>query len=64
MFDGPITADAFSMEFINGLRCGCIMREKIFCFPKDNVSVTKARLATEELYNMKKKRRVKTADPV
>ena len=28
-----------------------------FCFPKTNVSVTKARLATEELYNMKKKRR-------
>ena len=28
-----------------------------FCFPKENVSVTKARLATEELYKMKKKRR-------
>ncbi len=28
-----------------------------FCFPKDNVSVTKARLATEELYKMKKQRR-------
>ena len=28
-----------------------------FCFPKKNVSVTKARLATEELYKMKKKRR-------
>ena len=28
-----------------------------FCFPKDNVSVTKARLATEELYKMKKPRR-------
>ncbi|MBP3313620.1 MAG: 1-acyl-sn-glycerol-3-phosphate acyltransferase [Oscillospiraceae bacterium] len=28
-----------------------------FCFPKGNVSVTKARLATEELYNMKKKRK-------
>jgi hypothetical protein len=27
-----------------------------FCFPKENVSVTKARLATEELYKMKKKR--------
>ncbi len=27
-----------------------------FCFPKGNVSVTKARLATEELYKMKKKR--------
>ncbi len=25
-----------------------------FCFPKENVSVTKARLATEELYKMKK----------
>ncbi len=25
-----------------------------FCFPKNNVSVTKARLATEELYKMKK----------
>lgn len=28
-----------------------------FCFPKDNVSVTKARLATEELYKIKKVRR-------
>ena len=28
-----------------------------FCFPKKNVSVTKARLATEELYKMKKQRR-------
>ena len=28
-----------------------------FCFPKTNVSVTKARLATEELYKMKKVRR-------
>ena len=28
-----------------------------FCFPKKNVSVTKARLATEELYKMKKARR-------
>lgn len=28
-----------------------------FCFPKANVSVTKARLATEELYKMKKKKR-------
>lgn len=28
-----------------------------FCFPKENVSVTKARLATEELYKMKKKRK-------
>ena len=28
-----------------------------FCFPKGNVSVNKARLATEELYKMKKKRR-------
>ncbi|MBQ7086248.1 MAG: hypothetical protein IJM96_02085, partial [Clostridia bacterium] len=28
-----------------------------FCFPKGNVSVSKARLATEELYKMKKKRR-------
>lgn len=25
-----------------------------FCFPKENVSVTKARLATEELYKMKR----------
>ena len=25
-----------------------------FCFPKNNVSVTKARLATEELYKLKK----------
>ena len=25
-----------------------------FCFPKENVSVSKARLATEELYKMKK----------
>ena len=30
-----------------------------FCFPPKDVSVTKARLATEELYNMKKKRRTK-----
>lgn len=28
-----------------------------FCFPKGNVSVTKARLATEELYKMKKQRK-------
>ena len=28
-----------------------------FCFPKTNCSVTKARLAAEELYNMKKPRR-------
>ena len=28
-----------------------------FCFPKNNVSVTKARLATEELYKMKKTER-------
>ena len=28
-----------------------------FCFPKGNVSVTKARLATEELYKMKKSKR-------
>ena len=28
-----------------------------FCFPKENISVTKARLATEELYKMKKVRR-------
>lgn len=28
-----------------------------FCFPKKNVSVTKARLATEELYKMKKQRK-------
>ena len=28
-----------------------------FCFPKENISVTKARLATEELYKMKKRRR-------
>ena len=28
-----------------------------FCFPKGDVSVTKARLATEELYKMKKRRR-------
>ena len=27
-----------------------------FCFPKDEVSVTKARLATEELYKMKKRK--------
>lgn len=30
-----------------------------FCFPKGDVSVTKARLATEELYKMKKQRKVK-----
>jgi len=28
-----------------------------FCFPKDNISVSKVRLATEELYIMKKRRR-------
>ncbi len=28
-----------------------------FCFPKENVSVTKARLATEELYKMKRQRK-------
>ena len=28
-----------------------------FCFPSENVSVTKARLATEELYKMKKQRK-------
>ena len=28
-----------------------------FCFPKENVSVTKARLATEELYKIKKQRK-------
>ena len=27
-----------------------------FCFPEEGVSVTKARLATEELYKMKKRR--------
>ena len=32
-----------------------------FCFPQDNVSVTKARLATEELYKIKKVRRAKTS---
>ncbi len=32
-----------------------------FCFPKTEVSVTKARLATEELYKMKKVRRKKAA---
>ena len=26
-----------------------------FCFPQEHVSVTKARLATEELYKMKKR---------
>jgi len=30
-----------------------------FCFPKSNVSVTKVRLATEELYKMKKQRKPK-----
>ena len=33
-----------------------------FCFPKGNVSVTKARLATEELYKMKKVRRSRNAE--
>ena len=28
-----------------------------FCFPKENISVSKVRLATEELYKMKKRRR-------
>ena len=32
-----------------------------FCFPKGNVSVTKARLATEELYKIKKVRKAKAA---
>ena len=30
-----------------------------FCFPQEGVSVTKARLATEELYKIKKVRRTK-----
>ena len=30
-----------------------------FCFPRDNTSVTKARLATEELYKIKKVRRIR-----
>lgn len=34
-----------------------------FCFPPENVSVTKARLATEELYKMKKVRRQAVASP-
>ena len=34
-----------------------------FCFPKGNVSVTKARLATEELYKMKKTRRKASVTP-
>ncbi len=33
-----------------------------FCFPGEDVSVTKARLATEELYNMKKRRRRPAAE--
>ena len=33
-----------------------------FCFPKSNVSVTKARLATEELYKMKKPKRKTSKD--
>ena len=32
-----------------------------FCFPKESVSVTKARLATEELYKIKKKKRTTEA---
>ena len=32
-----------------------------FCFPKAEVSVTKARLATEELYKLKKQRRARPA---
>lgn len=32
-------------------------RFSYFCFPKENVSVSKVRLATEELYRMKKKQR-------
>ncbi len=31
-----------------------------FCFPKENLSVTKARLAAEELYKMKRIRRVRS----
>jgi hypothetical protein len=30
-----------------------------YCFPKDGTSVAKTRMATEELYKMKKVRRVK-----
>jgi hypothetical protein len=33
-----------------------------FCFPKTEVSVTKARLATEELYKLKKLKRKKTEE--
>ena len=33
-----------------------------FCFPKGNVSVSKARLAVEELYKMKKARRAKAKE--
>ena len=33
-----------------------------FCFPRTNTSVTKARLATEELYKLKKYRRNKADD--
>ena len=35
-------------------------RFSYFCFPKKKVSVTKARLATEELYKMKKQRKIKS----
>ena len=33
-----------------------------YCFPKDGTSVAKTRMATEELYKMKKIRRVKEAE--
>ena len=33
-----------------------------FCFPETNVSVTKARLATEELYKIKKTRKGKSKE--
>lgn len=35
-----------------------------FCFPKGNVSVTKARLATEELYKMKRRKSVRSTQRV
>ena len=35
-----------------------------YCFPEKGVSVAKARMAVEELYKLKKKRRERTATPV
>ena len=35
-----------------------------YCFPKGSTPVAKTRMATEELYKLKKRRKVKAAEPV